>query len=189
MKRVIQMELRKRKTIRLREYDYSQNGAYFITICVQNRHEILCKIVGEGSALPQNRTNALPQNNHGISDVNPSNARPETILTSLGNIVDEYIRMIPEKYPNVQIDTYVIMPDHVHMVLVINHGRANPAPTVGNIMGWFKYMTTKMMANKCETSDNRFWQRSYHDHVIRDEQDYLNICQYIADNPMRWMNR
>ena len=88
-----------------------------------------------------------------------------------------------------QIDTYVIMPDHVHMVLVINHGRANPAPTVGNIMGWFKYMTTKMMANKCETSDNRFWQRSYHDHVIRDEQDYLNICQYIADNPMRWMNR
>ena len=69
------------------------------------------------------------------------------------------------------------------------HGRANPAPTVGNIMGWFKYMTTKMMANKCETSDNRLWQRSYHDHVIRDEQDYLNICQYIADNPMRWMQR
>ena len=123
------MELQQRKPNRLKEYDYSQNGAYFITMCVQNRHEILCKIVGEGSALPPNRTNALPQNNHGISDVNPSNARPETILTSLGNIVDEYIRMIPEKYPNVQIDTYVIMPDHVHMVLVINHGRANPAPT------------------------------------------------------------
>ena len=173
MKQVIQMELRKRKTNRLREYDYSQNGAYFITICVQNRHEILCKIVGEGSALPRNRTNA----------------RPETILTSLGNIVDEYIRMIPEKYPNVQIDTYVIMPDHVHMVLVINHGRADPAPTIGNIMGWFKYATTKQIAHCWNTFDNHFWQRSYHDHVIRNDNEYYAICQYIDENPMRWLQK
>ena len=61
------MELQQRKPNRLKEYDYSQNGAYFITICVQNRHEILCKIVGEGSALPQNRTNALPRNNNNIA--------------------------------------------------------------------------------------------------------------------------
>ena len=67
MKQVIQMELQQRKPNRLKEYDYSQNGAYFITICVQNRHEILCKIVGEGSALPQNRTNALPRNNNNIA--------------------------------------------------------------------------------------------------------------------------
>ena len=80
MKRVIQMELQQRKPNRLKEYDYSQNGAYFITMCVQNRHEILCKIVGEGSALPQNRTNALSQNPHGTSgSPSPTNAVDESI--------------------------------------------------------------------------------------------------------------
>ena len=175
------MELQKRKPNRLKNYDYSNVGAYFITVCTKNRDPFLSTItVGDGSAVPQNKINARPQNKTAV---------PNIILTPLGQIVENHINMMSEKYPNTKIDAYVIMPDHVHMVLVINHGRANPAPTVGNIMGWFKYMTTKMMANKCETSDNRIWQRSYHDHVIRDEQDYLNICQYIADNPMRWMNR
>ena len=175
------MELQKRKPNRLKNYDYSNVGAYFITVCTKNRDPFLSTItVGDGSAVPQNKINARPQNKTAV---------PNIILTPLGQIVENHINMMSEKYPNTKIDAYVIMPDHVHMVLVINHGRANPAPTVGNIMGWFKYMTTKMMANKCETSDNRLWQRSYHDHVIRDEQDYLNICQYIADNPMRWMNR
>ena len=180
------MEFQYRKQNRLQNYDYSQYGAYFITICTKNREPFLSTIT-----VPQNKT-----------------AGPNVILTPFGQIVENYINMIPTKYPNTKIDAYVIMPDHVHMILVIvgdgsavpqdktntaphntKNGRANPAPTVGNIMGWFKYTTTKQMAHCWNTSDNRLWQRSYHDHIIRNEQDYRNICQYINENPIRWLQK
>ena len=182
------MELQKRKTNRLKNYDYSNVGAYFITVCTKNREPFLSTItvVGDGSAVPQNNTNAVPQNNTTV---------PNIILTPFGQIVENHINMIPTKYPNTKIDAYVIMPDHVHMILSIvtipqnNHGRANPAPTIGNIMGWFKYATTKQIAHCWNTSDNHFWQQSYYDHIIRNEQDYRNICQYINENPIRWLQK
>jgi len=203
------LEFPYRKQNRLQNYDYSQYGAYFITICTKNREPFLSTIT-----VPQNKT-----------------AGPNVILTPFGQIVENHINMIPTKYPNTKIDAYVIMPDHVHMILVIvgdgsavpqdktnavpqdktnaipqnkiagpqdktntaphntKNGRANPAPTVGNIMGWFKYTTTKQMAHCWNTSDNRLWQRSYHDHIIRNEQDYRNICQYINENPIRWLQK
>ena len=91
------MEFQYRKQNRLQNYDYSQYGAYFITICTKNREPFLSTIT-----VPQNKT-----------------ADPNVILTPFGQIVENYINMIPTKYPNTKIDAYVIMPDHVHMILVI----------------------------------------------------------------------
>ena len=185
MKQVIQMELQQRKPNRLKEYDYSQNGAYFITICVQNRHEILCKIVDSGYI-----------GNDKSRDAGTSS--PTIILTEYGEIVEMAMQSIRLDNVNLSIDAYVIMPDHVHFVLTITPivGGDVPAPRecnspaprerqmqiVPRVVTWFKRFTNK-------SAGFDLWQRSYHDHVIRDEQDYLNICQYIADNPMRWMNR
>ena len=177
------MELHHRKQNRLQDYDYSQNGAYFITICTKKREQILSNIVGGGDPDAPCTTNNVAQ----------------IILTEYGKIVDEYIKMISKKYPTTRVDAYILMPDHIHMVITIvgdgsavpqkNQGRANPAPTIGNIIGWFKYVTTKIIANHWDTSDNRLWQRSYHDHVIRNAEEYRAICQYIADNPARWLQR
>jgi REP element-mobilizing transposase RayT len=196
-----------RKTNRLKDYDYSSIGAYFITICIQERHEILCKIVGDGFPVPHEQ-NIIPTK---------QNTAPHIQLTEYGEIVDEYIHTIPKKYPHIRVDTYVIMPDHVHMVLTIvgegsplpqnnygkninnthgtginnTHGTGNPSPTttIGNIIGWFKYQTTKQINILWNTPGQHIWQRSYHDHIIRSEQDYHNICQYINENPMRWLQK
>ncbi len=182
-----------RKTNRLKDYDYSNIGAYFITICIQERHEILCKIVGTDDVITRDA----------------GTSSPTIQLTEYGKIVDEYIHTIPKKYPHIRVDTYVIMPDHVHMVLTIvgegsplpqnnygkninnTHGTGNPSPTttIGNIIGWFKYQTTKQINILWNTPGQHIWQRSYHDHIIRSEQDYHNICQYINENPMRWLQK
>lgn len=86
------MELKQRKPNRIPEYDYNQNGAYFVTICTQGRKPILSTIVGDGFPVPK----------------------------PVGLIADEYIRKIPEKYPPVSVDRYVIMPDHIHILLRID---------------------------------------------------------------------
>ena len=103
--------LPKRKDPRLKGYDYSTTGAYFLTICTQNRKNILSTIVGEGSPLPQ--------------------------LSTYGEIVDRWIQKIPEKYPDASVDCYVIMPNHIHVLLSIvkDDGRGNPSPTADTIIG------------------------------------------------------
>ena len=93
------MSLHTRKPNRLKNYNYSQNGSYFITICVQNRHEILSKITDETTVQ----------------------------LTEYGIIVEQYIKKIPEKYPGTIIDQHVIMPDHIHMIITIV-GDGSPVP-------------------------------------------------------------
>ena len=152
-----------RKPTRLKDYDYSSAGAYFITICTHNRKNILSKIVGEGSPLPQ--------------------------LTTNGKLAEEYVLKINEKYPCVKIDKYVIMPNHMHLILRIdNDGRGNPSPTVSNVVGWLKYSITKQINRNHDTAGNIIFQRSFHDHVIRDYDDYLKIWQYIDTNPAKWQD-
>ena len=155
-----------RKSARLRGYDYSQAGSYFITICVKGRLNLLGQIVGAASG------------------------RPQINLSQNGKIVKTWISKIADKYSDIRIENYVIMPNHIHLILSMQNneqlshacssGRVNPAPTISNIIGYFKYQTTK------EIGINGFWQRSYHDHIIRDEAQYQKIWQYIDENVLRW---
>ena len=152
------VEYPKRKTIRLPEFDYD-TGAYFVTICTQDRRCILSDIlVGEGLAPPVCRQ------------------------TEIGNIVEKEIQAIPERYHNVKIEKYVIMPNHIHMIVMIHAdaGGASPSPTLIDVVRVIKSMSAR------KTIGARLWQRSYHEHVIRNELDYLEIWNYIDTNPSKW---
>jgi len=156
------MELQTRKPNRLKNYNYSQNGAYFITICTKDRKEILSAIENP------------------MATVGASIARPSLKLTGVGEIVDKRINEIQNHYENVFVDNYVIMPNHIHLIIRIdNNGRAMLAPTISRIIQQFKGVITKEIGNS-------IWQKLYYDHIIRDEYDYKNIWQYIDENPAKW---
>ena len=154
------MEHPERKVNRFSEYDYSQTGAYFVTICTQNRRKILSAIVGDGSPVPK----------------------------PYGIIAEKYIAQLPEKYSLVTVDKYVIIPDHIHLLLRFHWdlGTGNPSPTLGNVIGWYKYQVTKQINLQDKTQGEQFFQRSYYDHVIRNQQDYDETWQYIENNPRKW---
>ena len=114
-----------------------------------------------------------------------------------------FIQKISEKYPNVTVDKYVIMPDHIHLLIQIHavgeasrlpqirpekNGTGNPSPTVGNVIGWFKYQITKQVNSLLGTVGDRLFQRSYYDHVIRNQRDYDEIWEYIEANPSKWLD-
>ena len=161
------MEKSQRKPNRLKNYDYSRFGTYFITICTQNRVPILSNIVvGDGDL-------DIPSTHIQLSDV--------------GKIVDAYIQKISHQYPHINVDQYIIMPDHIHMILTITQQANNT--TISTVIGWFKYQTTKQINILYDTLGQRIWQRSYHDHIVRNEQDYQNIAQYIQNNPLKWANK
>ena len=103
-------------------------------------------------------------------------------LTVLGKVVDRHIRNIPGYYRNVMIDKYVIMPNHVHLILVLHEGEKNPE--VPLIIGQFKRGVTKEI-HRMEP-DLIVWQRSFHDHVIRNQLEYEKIWMYIENNPVKW---
>ena len=152
-------ELPTRKKIRLDGYDYSRNGVYFITVCVQHKHEILGLVVV------------------GANMVRPS----EVALSDIGMVVDTAIRKIGEIYQDVHVDKYVIMPNHIHMILAIDNtdGRTMCAPTVSRIVKHCKEYVTKQIGFSV-------WQKSYHDHIIRDEEEYHAIWRYMDENPAKW---
>ena len=163
------MNLPNRKRTRLKEYDYSTPGAYFVTICTKDKKCLLSKIVGEGvSALPQN------------------------ILTNIGKTVNQEILKIELHYANVRVDKYVIMPNHIHMIIVISETEGiNPFPTIkcdiSNIVGKFKAGVSRIVGNAfMHSAENELWQKSFHDHIIRGEEDYQKIWQYIDTNHLKW---
>jgi len=185
------MEKLTRKPNRLKNYDYSQNGAYFITICSKDRHHLFGEIVtpqeneqtpvGDGLARPAPVYTQL--SDYGNVVVGDGLAHPAyTQLSDYGNIVEIELKKIASHYTNVQIDKYVIMPNHVHMIIVVDGvktGWASPSPTLGNIVGGFKSGVSKRIGFSP-------WQRSFHDHIIRSQEDYAKIWQYIDENPIRW---
>ena len=158
----METQLPKRKSPRLKSFDYSTTGAYFITICTQNRKNILSTIVGEGPPLPK--------------------------LSHYGEIADLWIQKLPEKYHEISVDCYVIMPNHIHLLLSVmkDDGRGNPSPTVDTAMGWLKYQITKEINKLRGTPGEKLLQRSFFDHIIRNQDDYYEIYKYIYENPMRW---
>jgi len=151
------MELPKRKRTRLKDYDYSQNGAYFVTICTKDKEKLLSEIiVGEGlCALPQNK------------------------LSPIGKEIENCIKHINNNYDNVVIDKYVIMPNHIHLIVMLDDSGGHGNPPLQNIIGQLKSFTT----NKYK---KQLWQRSFHDHIIRGGKDYQEIWQYIDTNPVKW---
>lgn len=153
------MALQQRKPNRLPNFDYSTPGAYFITICTKNHKCLLWEKVGASIARP-----------------------PKPKLSNWGNIVADAIRKIPVHYPAVSVDHYVVMPNHIHLLLQINtdeNGRAMLAPTISRIVQQLKGIVTKQVGFS-------IWQKLFHDHIIRGEQDYLSIWEYIDNNPLRW---
>ena len=159
-------ELAKRKAIRLKGFDYNRTGAYFITICTQNRRCVLSNVVGTG----------LPD-------------CPSVKLAPHGEIADKIINQLNDFYEDISVDRYVIMPNHIHLLLFVRQSgqSGRPVPTTkvdaNSIVSRF-VSTFKRFCNK-EYGEN-IWQSRFNDHIIRDRQDYEEHVRYIYENPIRW---
>ena len=151
------MELPSRKPNRLPEYDYSRAGYYFITVCVKDKEPLLW-----------------------LPSVGATCGRPP--LSPLGLIAEEELLRLDAIYANVRLDKFVVMPNHIHLILIIESdgcGRPQVAPTISRVMKQFKGIVTKRAGFP-------LWQKSFHDHVIRNEADYLRVWDYIDTNPLKW---
>jgi len=170
-----------RKSIRLKGFDYSQNGAYFITIVTQNREEIFGNI---------------------------DNAK--MMLNIFGETIIKWVGELEIKYSDVVIDEYCVMPNHFHAIIIlvgagfprpmenktVQEGQGDPAPTtnttknqskttIGNIMGFFKYQTSKEINILRDKQGISLWQRNYYDRIIRDEKELESVRAYIKNNPLK----
>lgn len=169
-----------RKSTRLKDYDYSSNGIYFLTICVSGMKRVLSTIVGGDDP-----------------------GAPLNILSDYGEIADRNIRFMNEKYTGIEVIRYVIMPNHIHLLIGVYDsakdeiekagydGKRNSvspgslrssAPTnkVSNFVAAFKKFTAKEIGTN-------IWQRGFHDHIIRDDSDFQTRWQYIEENPRKWL--
>jgi REP element-mobilizing transposase RayT len=207
-------EIHHRRSIRLKGYDYSQAGLYFITICVQDR---TC-LFGEISAENKGNHKGLP-------------VQPQMILNEAGKIAVSCWLDIPAHFPNVTLHEYVVMPNHIHGIIELSGtsaGAKNISPeigtenetfgigtknfspqrtessqrtepsesetskprgtsqTIGSIVRGFKIGVTKWMRQNSNV--HHVWQRNYYEHIIRDELSYIRIARYINDNPAKWQS-
>ncbi|MBB6218761.1 REP element-mobilizing transposase RayT [Anaerosolibacter carboniphilus] len=151
----------KRKSIRLKDYDYGQAGYYFVTVCTVNRNSLFGKIVG-------------------VDDpVHP----PLMQKNQIGEIVFECWNRINRIYPNVVTDEFCLMPNHIHGIVLISEMVGQGRPTLQKIMQGFKSVTTRMCF---KYGYRNIWQKSYYEHVIRNEQELNEIREYIINNPIKW---
>ena len=197
-----------RKPLRLSDYDYTQAGAYFVTICTQNRSCLFGTIV-DG----------------------------EMLLNEIGQIVEEQLHAIPKRFPQARLDEYIVMPNHIHAIITIvgaplagarntdgvsgnsgnpvgaplagalntngahvtdgasgNRATARVAPTtLGDIVGAYKSLCVHFCLAWARNHDNErllgtLWQRNYWEHIIRDEPELHRIREYIRNNPLQWQH-
>ena len=157
-----------RRSIRVKGYDYSSEGAYYVTLVTYRRDCLFGEIVNE-----------------------------EMILNGFGKIAAECWRAISDHFPFVELGAYVVMPNHVHGIIVINNGRGTiyraptieqfGKPTVGSlatVVRTYKAAVTRRIGR--EHNATGIWQRNYYEHIIRDEKDLQNKTDYIEANPMLW---
>ncbi|QPK65669.1 transposase [Methylomonas sp. LL1] len=171
-----------RRSIRLKGYDYSQSGLYFITICTQNR---LC-LFGE------------------ITD-------GKIILNDAGKMVHEQWTILRNRFHSIELHEYIVMPNHFHGIVEliveaplvgapVEHPQMRQPqgiaptgnPTIGDIVGAFKSLTTNDYITGVKqyhwpSFNQKLWQRNYYEHIIRSEQSFLEISEYIQNNPMKWL--
>ena len=152
-----------RKNIRLSCHDYNSPGYYFLTVCTKNRKPILCRIVG---------TDVL--------------GGPEIQYSSAGIITDRRLQEMACFYKRIRIEKYVIMPNHVHLLIYVssddNGPSGRPVPTNSAISGFIG--TFKRFTN--EAAGSELWQARSYDHVVRDEHDFQRIWKYMDENPAKW---
>ena len=157
---MVHMELMQRKQKSLRNYDYSNPGAYFITICTKRRENLFW------------------------SDAKKTDCSPVDVpLTKLGIYVQQAVCEIPKRYPAITVDHAVIMPNHIHLLLQIHtdvDGRPMAAPTISTVINQIKGTVSKKAGFSV-------WQKGFYDHVIRGETDYEEIWNYIERNPGKWL--
>lgn len=158
-----------RRNLRLPEFDYSQPGAYFVTIVTQDRKLLFGEVLNK-----------------------------EMILNEAGRMVTEIWRAIPEHFSNVELGEFVVMPNHIHGIITITNlgtTHASPLPkltngpkpgSIGAIVGSFKSATSKRSKELTKSHNHHLWQRNYYEHVIRNERVYQAIYDYILANPENW---
>ena len=154
-------DLIKRAPARLKGYDYSALGAYFITVCTKSKECLLGNIVGCGDF-----------------------DAPQMILSEYGKILDKYINVMTCKYSHITVDKYVVMPNHFHMILHISDNGASETAAPYNSQIPKLVSLLKRYCNR--KYGKNIWQRSYNDHIIRGEADYFKIWEYIDTNTARW---
>ena len=154
-----------RRSIRLREYDYRSAGTYFVTVCAFQREFLFGEVI-DG----------------------------EIRLNDAGLCVEEWWRQVVTHFYGVDIDQFIIMPNHFHgIVTIVGAGFPRPdacvtgnCPTLGQIVGYFKFQSTKHVNIVRNNPGCPVWQRNYYEHVIRNETDLTNIRQYVVNNPLKW---
>ncbi|RMF59806.1 MAG: hypothetical protein D6743_15820 [Calditrichaeota bacterium] len=159
-----------RRSIRLKNYDYSRAGAYFVTLCTHNRECLFGEII-----------------------------RGELALNQFGKTADQMWMDIGTRFPHVELDEYVIMPNHMHAILVFTAsvGAIHESPlrmsvrerrnmALPKLIGRFKMLSAKRINELRHTSGTPVWQRNYYEHIIRNENDLNRIRKYIMENPLKW---
>ena len=176
-----------RHSIRLKDYNYSWPGFYFVTICVKDKECCLGKII----------------------EFNNSFDGPIVKLTKLGEIVKDIWWSIPKHHQMTEIDEFIIMPNHLHGIIIINNGRGDarnvnngrgdariaptrdfkkqPSGSLATIIGSFKSEVSKQI-HFLDGWEGFTWQRNYYEHIIRNEISLDKIRNYIIDNPRKWQD-
>jgi len=158
-------DIKNRKTTRLQGFDYNRSGAFFLTVCTENRRCVLSKVVGTG----------VPDG-------------PSIELLPYGKIAEKYIKQLDAFYDDISVRSYVIMPNHIHILLFVkkdeNGPSGTPVPTIQNSKVARFLSTFKRFCNK-EYGKN-IWQYRSNDHIIRSRDDYEEHMKYIHENPITW---
>lgn len=169
-------ETRQRRSIRLKDYDYTQEGAYFITICTNQKERVFGAIING-----------------------------EMSLSGCGDVASKRWQSIPAHFPHIGLDEFTIMPNHVHGIIIINKPVGAPVPvkattsndkaerfgtpttgSIPTIIRSYKSAVTKELNQGEQSRRKSVWQRGYYEHVIRNEDSMEKIREYIHYNPMKW---
>ncbi len=166
-----------RRSVRLPGYDYAQAGAYFVTICTQNRECVFSDVV-EG----------------------------QMILNAPGQMAELVWRELPQYYPGIKVDAFVVMPNHIHGIITLVGAGSHACPdksgqpqgvapttrmSLPDVVHRLKSLTTTryrrgVLRHSWRASPDRLWQRNYFDRIIRDEEELNRVRQYVEENPLRW---
>ena len=162
-------EIHHRRSIRLKEYDYSRPGAYFITVCTKNRECLFGNIINDAM-----------------------------VLSACGKIIEKVWYHLTKHYQNIKLDKFVVMPNHMHGIVILMEvddvgAGLKPAPTdltkcypLSEIVRAFKTFSSRHINELRKTQGVPVWQRNYHEHIVRNENELNRIREYIINNPLRW---